>query len=58
MDTAKVELAAQRYEEAEGARRAAADDLRAEVAAALAQGADPREIEDAAGLSPEQLHLL
>ncbi|WP_327290194.1 hypothetical protein [Streptomyces sp. NBC_01198] len=49
MDTPKLALAAQRYDDAEDAREAAAEDLRAESAAALAQGADENELAETIG---------
>ncbi|WP_405577289.1 hypothetical protein [Streptomyces sp. NBC_01190] len=58
MDTAKLSLAAQRYEEAEGALEAAAEDLKAESASALAQGAEEREIVEAVGRTPDELRDL
>ncbi|MEE4540421.1 hypothetical protein V2S66_00370 [Streptomyces sp. V4-01] len=58
MDTAKLELAAQRYAEAEDAREAAATDLRAESAAAQAQGADEVQVAQATGIPVEELRDL
>ncbi|MYS23619.1 MULTISPECIES: hypothetical protein [unclassified Streptomyces] len=58
MDTPKLALAAKRYDDAEDAREAAADDLRAESAAALAQGADEEELAETIGRPLEDLHKL
>lgn len=58
MDTAKLELAAQRYAEAEDALEAAATDLKAESAVAQAQGADEEEVAEATGLPAEELRNL
>ncbi|MBY8879632.1 hypothetical protein [Actinacidiphila acidipaludis] len=58
MTTSKVVLAAQRYEEAEQARQAAADDLKAESAAALASGEGEEEVADAIGRSLDDVKEL
>lgn len=58
VDTPKLALAAQRYDDAEDAREAAADDLKAESAAALAQGVDEDEVAEAIGRPLEDLHRL
>ncbi|SEF51206.1 hypothetical protein SAMN05216223_101176 [Actinacidiphila yanglinensis] len=49
MTTSKVVLAAQRYEAAERARQAAADDLKAESAAALADNEQEEDVQEAIG---------
>ena len=61
MDTAKLELAAQRYREAEAALDAARADLRAEAVAAMRQ--DPKrgdqvEVARITGWTREQIRLL
>ncbi|MFF7159101.1 MULTISPECIES: hypothetical protein [unclassified Streptomyces] len=58
MDTAKLELAAHRYAEAEDALQAAAIDLKAESAAVLARGGDEHEVADAVGRPPEEIREL
>ncbi|SEN15421.1 hypothetical protein [Actinacidiphila rubida] len=58
MTTSKVALAAQRYEEAEKARQAAANDLKAESAAALAGGEDEEKVAEAMHCSLEEVKQL
>lgn len=58
MDTPKLILAAQRYEDAEEAREAAAEDLRAESAAAMAHGTGVHEVADITGIPLEDLQQL
>jgi len=58
MTTSKVVLAAQRYEEAEKARQGAADDLKADSAAALAGGEDEERVADAIGRSLDDVKEL
>lgn len=58
VDTPKLILAAQRYEDAEEARAAAAEDLRAESAAALAHGTQEQEVAEITGIPMEDLQQL
>jgi hypothetical protein len=58
MATSKVVLAAQRYEAAERARQAAADDLKAESAAALAECEDEEDVSKAIGRPLEEVKKL
>lgn len=61
MDTAKLELAAQRYRDAEAALDAARKDLRAEAVAAMRQDSkrgDQAEVARIAGWTREQIRLL
>jgi hypothetical protein len=58
VDTAKLELAAQRYLDAKSAYDAAVADLRVEAATALKDGADVAEIAALTGWTPEQLRSL
>lgn len=61
MDTAKLELAAQRYREAEAALDAARADLRAEAVAAMRQDpkrGDQAEVARITGWTREQIRLL
>ncbi|MFJ4473203.1 hypothetical protein ACIP2X_37715 [Streptomyces sp. NPDC089424] len=61
MDTAKLELAAQRYREAEAALDAARTDLRAEAVAAMRQDpkrGDQAEVARITGWTREQIRLL
>lgn len=61
MDTAKLELAAQRYREAEAALDAARTDLRTEAVAAMRQDpkrGDQAEVARITGWTREQIRLL
>lgn len=61
MDTAKLELAAHRYREAEAALDAARTDLRAEAVAAMRQNpkrGDQVEVARITGWTREQIRLL
>jgi hypothetical protein len=61
MDTAKLELAAQRYREAEAALDAARKDLRAEAVEAMHQDpkrGDQAEVARITGWTREQIRLL
>jgi hypothetical protein len=58
VDTAKLELAAQRLSDAEEAMEAAAADVKAESAAVLAAGGSKDDVAEAAGRSPEELREL
>lgn len=51
MDTAKLELAAQRYREAEAAFAAARDDLQVETAAFLGHNGEPEAFAEAAKIT-------
>jgi hypothetical protein len=54
----KLTLAAQRYQDAEETREAAAEDLRAESAAAPAQGAGEEQVAELTGIPLEDLRHL
>ncbi|WP_177246494.1 hypothetical protein [Actinacidiphila alni] len=58
MNTAKLELAAQRLADAEEAREAAAADVKAESAAVLAAGGTEDDIVDATERSADELRQL
>ncbi|WP_433894281.1 hypothetical protein [Streptomyces sp. CA-111067] len=58
MNEPKLILAAQRYEDAEEAREAAAEDLRAESAAALAHGTAEKQVAEITGIPLEDLRQL